>query len=99
MHPTLEAHVKDIPYQNVLDSIKWSISSTPNGRIQRLRISVMEFKPIKWIIPSADNHINDRLAVQLYRNSNPPNSAPWDSRRNTFTNQLPQSLVLNDIDS
>ena len=41
--PTLEAHVKDMPYQNssVLDLIMQSISSIPNGQIQRLREDII----------------------------------------------------------
>ena len=78
---------------NVLDSIKESIKSIPNGQIQLLRISLMEIRPMNPLVPSADHHINERLVVQLYQNSNPANLAPWASKWNSFNNQLPQSLV------
>lgn len=76
---------------SILHLIRDSINLIPNGRIQRLRISLMEFLPMCTFIGSADHHINERLAVQLYRNSKPPwvtawNSPPWV----TFNDQIDQ---------
>ena len=74
---------------SVLHLIKDSIRLIPNGRIERLRISLMEFLPMTKFIGSADHHINERLAVQLYRKSNPPWVTAWDSPPwVSFNNQL-----------
>lgn len=49
----------------------------------------MEFLPISELIGSAENHINEQLARQLYRNSNRPWATTWDSPPwVSFNNQL-----------
>ena len=88
---------------NILILIKNAISSIPNDRIQRLRISLMEFLPMSEIIKSAENHINERLASQLYRNSNRPWVTAWDSPPwVSFNNQLDkfyEECLINKIEN
>ena len=82
---------------SALDMVKESMSLIPNGQIQQLRISLMNFQAYNPVT-NRDHHIDEQLAVRLYRNSQSTDMEPWVSYYDHL-DEFYEACLLNKIEN